>query len=428
MDVPTLVVLAGLVLAYAALSRRLDGLLVSAAMFFVTSGFVLGPSGLGWIDLTVGNSTVRLLAEATLTLVLFADAARIELAVLRREFTMPARLLGVGLPLTIVAGVVVALATVAGLSPVEALVLAIVLAPTDAALGQAVVIDRRLPSRIRQSLNVESGLNDGICVPLLLIAIALAEAEEGVIGGGAAVTLVIEEIGFGIVGGALAGGLGALVLIVAVRRALSTVAWLQVIPPAAAAMAYGIADSLGGSGFIAAFVGGLVFGSLRRDAGGEATTLTEEIGAILNALTFIVFGAAFLGPVLAGLTPPLALYAVLSLTAIRMVPVAAALLGSGAKAPSVAFIGWFGPRGLASIVFAVIVVEEAALPHAPDIMAAIAATVLLSILAHGLSARPLTERYVRWWSGHAERVAEPMEGKAVPDLAVRWQRFRSDAS
>ena len=263
---------------------------------------------------------------------LFSDASRIDLAALRREYVVPLRLLAIGLPLTIVAGALAGVAVFGELAFIEAVLLAIVLAPTDAALGQAVVTDPRIPSRVRQGLNVESGLNDGICVPLLLIAIAIAEAEEGAIGDGAAVHLVLEEIGYGCVGGVLAGLAAAVVVRVGVPRRLVDPIWLQVVPVAGAALAYGLAVWMGGSGFIAAFVGGAVFGGLRREVGGEVTLFLEEAGGLLGAVTFVLFGAVMLVPVLDDLSGEVVLYALLSLTVVRMVPVALAMLGSGAQA------------------------------------------------------------------------------------------------
>jgi NhaP-type Na+/H+ or K+/H+ antiporter len=192
-----------LLIGFAALSRRLEGLNVTAAMFFTAAGLLAGPV-LGLLDLSVGSEEVKLVAEITLTLVLFADASRISVRALRREYAVPLRLLGLGLPLTIAAGAAAGVAVLPGVSLVEALVLAVMLACTDAALGQTVVTDPRVPSRIRQGLNVESGLNDGLCVPLFLIAIALAETEEGTASGDGAVNLVLEEIGYGLVGGAAA--------------------------------------------------------------------------------------------------------------------------------------------------------------------------------------------------------------------------------
>ena len=359
-----------------------------------------------------------MLAEATLTLVLFADASRIDLRLLRREVGVPVRLLGIGLPLTIVAGTFAAALVFPELSWPEALVLAIVLAPTDAALGQAVVTDKRLPSRVRQSLNVESGLNDGICVPLLFIALAIAEAEENVIGGGAAARIVAEEIGYGIVGGVAAGAVAALVLRYAEPRRLVAEDWVQVIPLAAAALAYGIAAPLGGSGFIAAFVGGLVFGGLRRREDSDVGYLTDATGLTLAGVTFVVFGAVALGPALHDVGWQIVLYAVLSLTILRMAPVWLSFMGTGARKPTVAFAGWFGPRGLASIVFAVLVLEGSELEHVDLLVVTAIITVALSVFAHGMTAVPLTTAYARWFDAQAQ--PPPMESRPAPELP--WRR------
>jgi NhaP-type Na+/H+ or K+/H+ antiporter len=420
MDTWSLAAIAVGLIAWAAVSGRLERSILTAPIFFVTFGLVLGNEALGVIDLQVDEGAVRILAEATLTLLLFADASRLELGALRREVTVPVRLLGVGLPLTIVLGAVVAWAVVGELALVEALVLAVVLAPTDAALGQAVVTDERIPSRIRQGLNVESGLNDGICVPLLFIALAVAEAEEGPMTAGHALHIVVEEIGYGIAGGVAAGIVGAVVVVVAGGRGLIDAGWLQVVPLASAALAYGMAAPLGGSGFIAAFVGGLVFGGIRRSRGGEVSFLIEEAGEVFNALTLVVFGAVILGPVLGDLTWAAVAYAVLSLTLVRMLPVAIATIGSGARPPTVLFLGWFGPRGLASIVFAVIVIDEASLPHTPTLLLVIFTTVALSVFAHGLTAQPLTGRYVAWYDAQPTGRRPAMESAPVHEQ--RWRK------
>jgi NhaP-type Na+/H+ or K+/H+ antiporter len=345
--------------------------------------------------------------------VLFSDASRIDLRGLRRGAGVPVRLLGIGLPLTIALGTVVAAAVFGELSFEEALILAVVLAPTDAALGQAVVVHPRVPQRIRQGLNVESGLNDGICVPLLFAAIALADVESEVSGGRGAGTLLLEEIGYGALGGIAAGLVGAAIVVVAGRRDLIAGPWRQVIPVAATALAYGIAIALDGSGFIAAFVAGAVFrGALGRDPE-ELNRLTEEVGGILSGVTFVLFGAVLLGPALERLTWEIALYAVLSLTLVRMLPVAVAMVGSRARAPTVAFLGWFGPRGLASIVFAVIVVEESNLAHESVLILTTYVTVGLSVLAHGVTAAPLAARYARWYERH------PREMESAPVHVIR---------
>jgi NhaP-type Na+/H+ or K+/H+ antiporter len=379
----SLAILALALLAVATFSGRLAGTMVTPPMVFVGIGLLVGPKVLGAVDLSSTGSTVRTVAEGTLALVLFSDASSIDLRALRREVGVPVRLLGVGLPLTIALGAALATGIFGQLTLAEALILAIVLAPTDAALGQAVVTEPRVPERIRQGLNVESGLNDGICVPLLFAAVALADVESEISGGRGAATLLLEEIGFGVVGGVAAGLLVALIVVQAGRRGLISPAWGPVLPAAGAALAYGIAIAVDGSGFIAAFVAGMTFrAALGRDPG-DLNDLTEDVGNVLGGVTFVLFGAILLAPALGRLSWDVALYAVLSLTLARMVPVAIAMLGTRARAPTLGFLGWFGPRGLASIVFAVIVVEESALPHQSLIVDAVYLTVGLSVLAHG---------------------------------------------
>ena len=235
---------------------------MTPAILFVGIGLLVGPRVLDELDLARTSSTVQGLAEATLALVLFSDASRINLRKLGRGADVPVRLLGIGLPLTIVLGALAAAAIFGQISIEEALIVGVVLAPTDAALGQAVVTNARVPARIEQGLNVESGLNDGICVPLLFIAVAAADVHSDLTGGRTAATLLLEEIGYGILAGVAAGLLAAAIIRFAGPRNLIAGAWLQVIPAAGAALAYGIAVGLGGSGFIAAFIaGGLRRGS-----------------------------------------------------------------------------------------------------------------------------------------------------------------------
>jgi sodium/hydrogen antiporter len=405
----SLAIVALALLGVAAVSRRLSGTPVTPAMLFVAVGVLVGPEVLDGIDLESTSSTVRALAEATLALVLFCDASRIDLGQLRREVGVPLRLLGFGLPLTIALGAVAATVIFGQLTVEEAVILAIVLAPTDAALGQAVVTEPRVPQRIRQGLNVESGLNDGICVPLLFAAVAVADVESEISDGRSAGTLLLEEIGYGVVGGVAAGLLIAAIVIHAGRRDLIAAQWRQVIPAAGAALAYGTASALDGSGFIAAFVAGMVFRlALGRDPE-DLNQLGEQVGNVLNGVTFLLFGAILLGPALGELTWELALYAVVSLTVVRMVPVAIAMWRTRARPPTLGFLGWFGPRGLASIVFALIVIEESHLPHENLIVLAIYVTVGLSVFAHGLSATPLANRYARWYEQHPRDKAPPME-------------------
>ena len=410
----SLVVVAAAFLFYAVLSRRLDGTPLTAAMIFVGVGFVLSNEGLDWLHFRVDQEGVQLLAEATLAVVLFTDASRIDLHILRREYGVPTRLLAVGLPLTIVAGSVVGALLFHRITWTEAVVVAIVLAPTDAALGQAVVTSPGLPSRIRQGLNVESGLNDGLCVPLLAIALAIAQADSGQFSDAHVASVVAEAIGWGLMGGVVAGLVAAQAVKLSRGRGWIEEHWLEVVPVIAAAGAYGIADSLGGSGFIAAFVGGVLYGRVvGRD--GDPAGFSEELGGLLSGITFIVFGAAVLSTVWSRLGFVDVVYAGLSLTVVRMVPVAVAMLGSHARTPTVLFLGWFGPRGLASIVFGVVIIEAAGLPHTSTLVAIITVTVALSVFAHGISAAPLARRYASW---HAV-TASPME--SAPGHHQRWR-------
>ncbi len=404
-----LAIVAAAVLAVAGVSGRLIGTSFTPAMAFVLIGMVAGPLVVDELTIAPVAANTRTLAEATLAVVLFSDASRINLRALRREYAVPLRLLSVGLPLTIAVGALAAAGILPALSVAEAVVLAVSLAPTDAALGQAVVTEPRLPSRIRQGLNVESGLNDGICVPLLLIALAAAEVEDKTSSSPHAVTIVAEEIGYGVLGGLAAGLVAAGVVAIAYRRDLIARSWLQAVPIAGAGLAYGVAYALGGSGFIAAFLAGGLFGALVRRESEQASRLSEELGGLLGGVTFLVFGAVLLGPALEHVSWQIALYAVLSLTLVRMLPVAIAMIAAGANWRTVCFLGWFGPRGLASIVFAVIAVEEASLPNADTILLTIYLTIGLSVLAHGVTAAPLARRCARWYESHPDDRRPAME-------------------
>ncbi len=397
----SLAAIAGLVLAFASIKRRVSGTPLTAPIFFTAGGLALGLVAAREIDVTASSETVRILAEVTLGLVLFSDASRVDVSLLRREIAVPARLLALGLPMTIGLGFVIALLVFGDFLWTEALLLAIILAPTDAALGQAVVSLPSLPTRVRQGLNVESGLNDGICVPLLLIVLGVAGAETGVVGGGAVAQLVAEQIGYGIVAGLLAGTVGAVIILRCGLTGSTESMWSNIVPVAAAALAYSLAVPLGGSGFIAAFIGGLTFGTRLRRAGESRSPMIEELGDLFSGITFVVFGAILLATALGEISWRAVVYALLSLTVVRMVPVALALLGTHARRQTVGFIGWFGPRGLASIVFVILIVEEPGkLPHEDLLLTTAVIAVGLSVLAHGLTASPLANRYAAWFKGH----------------------------
>ncbi len=399
-----LVVVGTTVVLFALVSRRVDRSIITPALVFVAVGLLVGDKGFGLFESSAAQVDVRLFAEVTLALVLFADASTLDTRTLQREAGLPLRLLGIGLPLTILIGTIVAIPLFPSLGLFEAAALAVLLAPTDAALGRAVVSDVRLPSRLRQGLSVESGLNDGVCVPLLFAVVAAAELAEAPSYDGDVVVDLVKEVGIAVLVGIAVAVTIVLIFKVAKRRDWMEDQWVQAVPLAAAAIAYVATDELGGSGFIATFAAGLVYGRLLGSQAHHTILLSEEIGGILSAVTFLLFGAVYVGPALADLDVQTVGYAVLSLTIMRMLPVAVGFLRSGAAPPTMAFAGWFGPRGLASIVFMLTIAEESNLPGTDIIVRVVTITVALSVVAHGLTADVLTSRYLRWFGQSKERL------------------------
>lgn len=418
------VLLAGLLLGFAFVSRRLSGTPLTAAIVFVAGGLVIGTEGLDLVDLGIGSAELRLLAELTLALLLFSDAAGLDSERLRHQAGFPIRLLALGLPLTIVIGSVAAIVMFPDLVVFEAVALAVLLSPTDAALGQAVVTDRRLPSMVRQGLNVESGLNDGICVPLLLAAITFAELEEAPSFDGSVLVGLVEELLVAVVVGLIVGVGVAWLRNRAGRHGWIADSWLQMVPLLTALAAYAVTVDLGGSGFIASFVAGLAYGRVVGAAAHLDKELTEDLGELLSGVTFVVFGAVLVGYAVPGLDLAAIGYAVLSLTVLRMLPVALSLLGTGAQLPTVAVAGWFGPRGLATIVFALTIVEDSGLDGTPRIVQVATVTVLLSVVAHGLTAPWFVGRYARWFEDR--RGSLTFETEQVEVRPTRGRRKAAD--
>ena len=385
-----LAILAVFTFAFSLLSARIDRLPTSAPVVFVLAGVLLGPLGLGWFSDDMGRSQFRILVDLTLAVILFTDAANSNLNVLRRNWKLPARMLGIGLPGSMLLGALLAMALFEVLSPYEAAVVGVMLAATDAALGKAVVTNEKVPASLRETLNCESGLNDGLCVPFLLVFLALASGGEGE----SASRLVAEELGIGAAVGASLAVVGGWLLRESHRRGWISSVWLQLCLPSLALCCFAIAQSMHGSGYIAAFVGGIVFGAIAKDGIHQLAMPAEGIGEAMAMLTWMGFGVLVIGQSLPLVTWPMLLFAVLSLTVVRMLPVAISLVGSGESAANVAFLGWFGPRGLASVVFAIMVVE-AELANSALIAMIVTCTVALSLLLHGVTANPLADRISR---------------------------------
>src|SRR5215213_5125006 len=377
-------VLAAVVFAFGLVSRRLEGTVLTAPIAFVVAGFVLGPWGLGLVKFRLDDHTVLLVGEIALAIVLFTDAASINLSSLRQNEALPLRLLGIGMPLTIVLGTVVAALLLTDLTLWEAAIVGVVLPPTDAALGQAVAISPLVPVRIRQALNIEAGLNDGLSVPFLALFLTLAEAKEEHLPADIWIRFALEQIGFGVLVGIGVGLVGGWLVRGASQRGWMSDSFRRLALLALAIIAWALADQIGGNGFIAAFVGGLLIGPTVERLGERVIRFTEAEGQLLNLSVFFIFGALVLGAI-QPLSWEVALYAVLSLTLIRMLPVALSLYGTHLRGVSVLFAGWFRPRGLASIVLGLIVVEHAPLLGGRgEIDPVVALTVLLSVRLHGV--------------------------------------------
>ncbi len=401
------------VFGFAMVSGRLSLSPVTAPMVFTAVGVLLGVLGGPWFHLDLENEAVSLLVEVTLVLVLFTDAVRIDLRKLRRQLLLPARLLGIGLPLTIALGTFAAAALFGGLTIVEAALLAAILAPTDAALGQAVVSDKRLPVRIRQGLNVESGLNDGIMVPIVTVFLAVAATETGRAAGNWG-QFAAQQIGFGILAGALAGVLGGWLLHRFASAGFVDGIYRQLATIAIAVAAFTGAGVMGGNGFIAAFVAGLAFSHIAREQCKNVQDFTEDEGELLGSITFLVFGAVLAAPVLGSLTWQIALYVALSLTVVRMAPVLIALAWSRTRFETRLFIGWFGPRGLASILFALLVFEQLSGTVAETVFTVAVWTILVSVFAHGVTASPWTSRLARRLGAAPASAPEMVEVHEMP--------------
>jgi NhaP-type Na+/H+ or K+/H+ antiporter len=388
-----LTVVAAFAFVYSLIASRLEKTPVNGALVYVAVGILFGPQVLGLVDLKADGETISSLAEIALAICLFTDSSNANFSVLRRVEAIPVRLLLIGLPLTIAFGLGLAWLIFQDLGFFEIALIATMLAPTDAALGKAVVTNPAVPARVRESLNVESGLNDGICVPVILFFIALAagsvEASESA---ALVLKLPLEVIGIGLVVGFTLGVSGGYALRTCASRGWVSGTWLQMPIIALALLCFGLAQWLGGSGFIASFVGGLTFGALTKHHKEQFLNAAEGTADAVAMVTWFALGTVTLALLLKGLSWQVLLYAILSLTIVRMLPVFLCLLGKGLRGDTQLFIGWFGPRGLASIVFVVMVIGEK-LPGNDTVVAVVVWTIVLSVVVHGLSANLLASVY-----------------------------------
>ena len=397
----TFAVLALLVLGWAVTSNVLARLWINGPMVFAVAGYLLANPDWGPLSINVDAPSIHLVAELTLALLLFSDASRVNLAELRRDLRFPARLLGFGLPLSVVLGSLLAAWLLEDSSWALAGFVGATLAPTDAALSVQVINDERVPMRVRRALNVESGLNDGIVTPLVAFTLALAAGELGgsgpaESGGGGA----LADLAVGVAVGLAVGWGSATLITFGSRRGWVVSGGCRLATLGAAFGSFALAVALGGNGFIGAFVAGIAFGAALDEEVvdvEEAGELPELLGEVSALVVWFLFGAVLAPVAVHQFDPAILLYAVLSLTVVRLVPVAVSLAGAGLDRQSVLFVGWFGPRGLASVVFTLLAIEELGETSVlAPVVAAVSLTVALSVLLHGASAAPLGARYARF--------------------------------
>lgn len=385
-------------------------------MFFTAVGF--GAVVIGLVGEPTGNvnGIAAVALELTLALVLFTDATATNVMSWKDHGELPSRLLLVGMPLIIATGAIAFLAVFPNADLIGAAIVATILAPTDAALGKPVVSNARVPARIREALNIESGLNDGIALPILVFLIGVAEMDDGA----NLFSLLFAAIGIAVVVGvAVAWGFGRLMILSSERGWMQPV-WRQIAVTAVALLTFVVADELGGSGFIAAFVGGLVFGRIVASSSyANSTEFTEDLAELATMVAFMIFGGLLLQPRVASFTWEMALYALLSLTVVRMLPVAISMIGAHLRLPTILYMGWFGPRGIASLVFAAIVVEETEAGQVETLVTTIVLVVALSVVLHGMTAHAGSNAYADWYASQVPEHEEMMESEEVADVQPR---------
>jgi sodium/hydrogen antiporter len=419
MSVSDLAIVAALVFGWGALSARLERFEVTAPITFVVVGVLLTHGPLAFLSVTPSRELIKVLAEFTLALVLFSDASRVGLHELRVDAGLYLRLLAVALPLTIGLGTLLAFALDSSSGIWLALLVGAALAPTDAALGAGMMTNPAVPARIRRLINVESGLNDGIATPFVLVALAgAATAGEAADHGPAT---AVAELAVGVLVGIGVGGAGGLLVNAARKRGWIAEGFAGAALLGLAVCAYTSSVALHGNGFIAAFVGGLAFGTTAGRRGRPLIPFVEETGALVSLLVWLTFGAVAVVPAVDVLNWQIILYAVLSLTVIRMAPVAAVLIRSGLDRATIALVAWFGPRGLASVVFCLLALEELGSPTADHAAAVITITVVLSVLAHGATADPLAN----WYASHLTRQAHQHADAEMPAIPERRLTHRT---
>jgi len=390
-------VIASIILLYGFFSKSLLNFNISGPMFFLLIGIVFSPLGFNLTNLATDSHIVEIIAEIALIIVLFSDSSSINLKEFKKDYKVPFRLLFVGLPLTIVFSTYIATLFFPDEALLHLLLMALILAPTDAALGKAVVTDLVVPEKIRSSINVESGLNDGIVFPMLITTILLIIGHQELGTDNSWIAYLAEQISLGFFFGAIAGYLGAKLLNIAVKKDSIESTYRRLFPVALAILSYYLAEHFGGNGFISAYISGMLFGNYSKVLNEDTKSFLESDGEMLILVSFLVFGLTFVPSSIVYWDTKVIIYSLFSLTLFRMLPVALSLIGLKLSFISKLFIGWFGPRGIASILYVMVVVQKIHdISGHETLYATITLTILLSIILHGLSAKPFVKLYAKY--------------------------------
>ncbi len=395
---PYIVIILLGVITFAALSRRIETSIITLPMVFAAFGWLIGQGGAQLVPLHAEHEFIHSIAEITLILVLFSDASRVDLRELRSNYTIPARMLFIGMPLTILLGTLIVhwVSPAPDMSWAVALLVAAILTPTDAALGQTVVSSPTVPFLLRQGINVESGLNDGLALPVVMIAAIIAAEMVGTQVEGLPENIALfalMQVVLGPLAGIVIGYLFARILDAVINARFITIVFQGIYFLCVAFLAFAAAELIGGNGLIAAFVGGLVFGNTLNNSSTFIDEFMESEGQLLTMFTFLIFGAVMVPLGIEHANWKTLVLAILFLSVIRMLPIWLSLAGSGISSYEKIFLGWFGPRGLASILFALLILERFVIPQRDEIMACVVLTVMLSIVLHGISANPMSNRF-----------------------------------
>ena len=398
----TILAITLVILGYGYFSKLLSRFNISGPMVFTAVGVLISTLVLGDKPVNFNAEAVQIIAEIALIVVLFSDAAALDLHQLKEKWQLPTRLLFIALPITIL----FTYATARYFFPAEAalylLLLALILAPTDAALGKIVVSDKRIPKTVRNTINVESGLNDGIVFPVLLTVLAIIvssspDASQGWM------KYIAQQISIGAVAGAFIGWTGAKLSQFTSKREWIAHQYLNLIPVALAILSFYFSEYFHGNGYIAAFFAGLFLGNTSKTLRKNVESFAESEGELLIMVSFLVFGLVFVPSMLPYLSAKTWLFALLSLTVLRILPIVLSFGFTKMDLSTRLFIGWFGPRGIASILYILVAVHQlGTIQGHEEIFAAASLTILLSIILHGLSAQPLAIRYSKHHKAEVE--------------------------